>query len=47
MNAYVDLREIGGQFAIVATAQQGVDLTEVEKALDEEIATSKERPHEA
>ncbi|MDP6457448.1 MAG: pitrilysin family protein [Candidatus Marinimicrobia bacterium] len=39
VNAYVDLREIGGQFAIVATAQQGVDLTEVEKALDEEIAT--------
>lgn len=36
--AYVDLREIGGQFAIMATAQQGVDLAEVEKALDEEVA---------
>lgn len=39
VSAYVDLREIGGQFVIVATAQQGVDLTEVEKALDEELAT--------
>ena len=38
VSAYVDLREIAGQFQIVATAQQGVDLEDVEKAIDEELA---------
>jgi len=38
VSAYVDLREIAGQFQIVATAQQGVDLKDVEKAIDEELA---------
>lgn len=38
VSAYLDLREIGGQFHIVATAQQGVDLKEIEAALDEELA---------
>ena len=37
VSAYVDLREIAGQFTIVATAQQGVDLQDVEKAIDEEL----------
>jgi zinc protease len=36
--AYVDLKEIGGQFGIVATARPGEDLAKVEKALDEELA---------
>jgi zinc protease len=36
--AYVDLNEIAGQFAIVATARPGEDLAKVEKALDEELA---------
>jgi len=35
--SYVDLREIAGQFYVVATAQQGVDLKEVEAAIDEEM----------
>lgn len=37
VSSYVDLREISGQFYIVATAQQGVSLEEVEKAIDEEL----------
>ena len=36
--AYLDEREIGSQFVIVATAKQGEDLRKVEKALDEEMA---------
>jgi zinc protease len=36
--AYVDLKEVGGQFGIVATARPGEDLAKVEKALDEELA---------
>ncbi len=36
--AYVDPREIGGQFAIMATAKQDVPLAKVEKAIDEELA---------
>jgi zinc protease len=35
--AYVDPREIGGQFAIVATAKPGVELANIEKAIDEEM----------
>ncbi|MFQ6673150.1 MAG: M16 family metallopeptidase [Fidelibacterota bacterium] len=38
VSSYVDLREIAGQFTIVATAQQGVDLKEVEAAIDEELS---------
>src|SRR5262249_17725733 len=38
VSAYVDAREIGGHFVIVATARPGVPLTKVEKALDEELA---------
>ena len=36
--AYVNPREIGGQFVIQATARPGVDLARVEKAIDEEMA---------
>jgi zinc protease len=36
--AYVNPREIGGQFTIQATARPGVDLARVEKAIDEELA---------
>ncbi|HDZ11895.1 MAG TPA: insulinase family protein, partial [Bacteroidetes bacterium] len=36
--AYTDLREIAGQFTVVATAKPNVDLSKVEKALDEEMA---------
>ena len=36
--AYVHSKEIGSQFAIVATAKPGVDLATVEKAIDEEMA---------
>ena len=36
--AYVDPREIGGQFAIQATARSGVPLAKLEKAIDEELA---------
>ena len=36
--AYVDPREIGGQFLIQATARPGVALAKVEKAIDEELA---------
>jgi zinc protease len=35
--AYLDEREIGGQFVVVATARQGEDLRKVEKAVDEEL----------
>jgi len=38
VTAYLDEREIGGQFVIVATARQGQDLRKVEKAVDEELA---------
>src|SRR6266566_2377442 len=36
--AYVDLREIAGQFYIQATARPGQNLDQVEKELDEELA---------
>jgi zinc protease len=36
--AYVDLREIAGQFVIQATAPPGQNLDQVEKELDEELA---------
>jgi len=36
--AYVDLREIGGQLVIRATAKPGGDLSKVERAIDEELA---------
>lgn len=36
--AYVDEREIGSQFTVVATAKQGEDLRRVEAAMDEELA---------
>jgi zinc protease len=36
--ATVDLREIGGQFVIRATAQPGQSIAQVEKELDEELA---------
>ena len=36
--AYADLREIGGQLVIRATAKPGGDLTRVERAIDEELA---------
>src|ERR1700726_464992 len=35
---FVDLREIGGQFRVQATARPGQGLPQVEKALDEELA---------
>jgi zinc protease len=38
VSAFVDAREIAGQFQIVATARPGEDLAKVEKALDEELA---------
>jgi len=38
VSAYLDSREIGGQFYIEATANPGGDLVEVEKAVDEELA---------
>ncbi|MHB8055519.1 MAG: M16 family metallopeptidase [Candidatus Aminicenantales bacterium] len=38
VNAYADTREIAGLFNIEATAKPGVDLTTVEKAVDEELA---------
>ena len=37
-NAFVDLREIAGQFGIQATARPGQSLAQVEKELDEELA---------
>jgi len=36
--AYIDAREIGGQFNIQVTARPGDDLTKVERAADEELA---------
>ena len=36
--AFTDLREIGGQFGIRATARAGESLTKIEKELDEELA---------
>src|SRR5713101_2389546 len=36
--AYTDLREIGGQFRVQATARPGQGLDQVEKELDEELA---------
>src|SRR5206468_2018945 len=38
VSAYVDAREISGQFGIVATAKPGGDLAKIEKAIDEEVA---------
>jgi zinc protease len=38
VSAYLDEREIGGQFVIVATARQGENLRKVEAALDQELA---------
>ena len=38
VNAYVDLREIGGLFVIQATARPGEDPARVEKAVTEEVA---------
>lgn len=38
VSAFVDMREIGSQFYIVATAKPGVELSNVEKAIDEELA---------
>jgi zinc protease len=38
VNAYGDLREIGGLFVIEATAKPGGDLAKVERALNEELA---------
>jgi zinc protease len=38
VSAYVDLREIGGQLVIRATAKPGGDLARVEGAIDEELA---------
>jgi zinc protease len=37
VSATVELREIGGLFTIQATARPGVDLTRVEKAVDQEM----------
>ncbi|MGB2869878.1 MAG: insulinase family protein, partial [Bacteroidota bacterium] len=38
VQSFVDLREIGSQFYIIATAKPGGDLASVEKAVDEELA---------
>jgi zinc protease len=38
VSASVNPNEISGQFMIVATARPGVDLTRIEKAIDEEVA---------
>ena len=38
VSAYLDEREIGSQFAVVATARAGDDTRKVEAALDEELA---------
>ena len=37
VGAYLDEREIGSQFVIVATAKQGEDLRKLERAVDEEL----------
>lgn len=47
VSAYVDAREIGSQFHIVATARPGEDLAKMERILDEELnALIKEGPTE-
>jgi zinc protease len=38
VSAYVDLREIGGLFVVEATARPGVELSQVERAVDQELA---------
>jgi zinc protease len=38
VSAFVEPREICGQFGIVATAKPGGDLKQIEKAIDEEVA---------
>ena len=38
VSAYADLSEIAGQFTVTATAAAGVDLAQIEKAVDEELA---------
>ncbi|HEX4232051.1 MAG TPA: pitrilysin family protein [Bryobacteraceae bacterium] len=38
VSAYLDEREIGGQFVVVANARPGGELSPVEKAMDEELA---------
>jgi zinc protease len=38
VSAYVDLREIGGLFVVEATARPGVELSLVERAVDQELA---------
>ena len=38
VRAYLDMKEIGSQFVIEATAKPGEDLSKVEKAIDEELA---------
>jgi len=43
--AYMNPREIGGQFVIQATARPGVELARVEKAIDEELARFLARGH--
>jgi zinc protease len=37
VSAYISMREIGSQVTIVGTARPGVDLAEVERAIDEEL----------
>jgi len=39
VSAYLDAREIGGQFHIEATVKPGGDVEKVERAIDEEMAT--------
>ncbi len=38
VSAYLDEREIGSQFVVVATAKQDIDLQQIEKAVDEELS---------
>ncbi|MGZ8392004.1 MAG: M16 family metallopeptidase [Gemmatimonadales bacterium] len=38
VSAKLDLREIGGLFSVEASARPGIDLSRVEKAVDEELA---------
>jgi len=38
VQVYLDLKEIGGQFLILADAKEGVPLSQVEEAIDEELA---------
>jgi len=48
VNAFADLREIAGQFMIIATVRPGVGLSEVERVIDEELARFLEKgPTEA